>query len=540
MQQNCHNRVRCRGYVALGIAMLLFVLCVSPVYSQDIQYDSTSLIFHYRGNHEQYYMIGQFISTLGDINGDRYDDIAVSANDPYGTMIFYGGEFPDSTPDMFIVGQNAIPVDLTGDGIDDLVTSGIYYVVGVPFSVIYFYHGYGDSLASQPYDSLRKDTDNYGFGMGISANYVDTDSLADLLVIQPNTPGGPTLHYYSGCPAIDTIPEWTWKIADYSHYISGPYPMGFVDFDGDSILDIYVGLRFDKDPDSVSSFLVFLGPDFGENPDIIIGSSAELESQYPFAFLDNGAYVLGDVDGDGWEDLGLLHSNKPLIYHCGPAADTIYDYILAGEAKQMAAAGDVNGDGYNDLVCGRTRTADGAVDIYLGGDDWDTIPDLSIDRLDLPRTSIYQIGRRVGTAGDFNGDGYDDFMFSARTNLQEQFGDVFVIKGGSWLATDVNDDTEEPAYTPSDPFLLSCYPNPFNSTVSIEFTLSRGEAVTLTIYNVLGQVIATLLDGSVLDQGSHKASWGTTSEGIHYPSGVYFVRLVSATSSTHRKVLLLK
>jgi photosystem II stability/assembly factor-like uncharacterized protein len=69
--------------------------------------------------------------------------------------------------------------------------------------------------------------------------------------------------------------------------------------------------------------------------------------------------------------------------------------------------------------------------------------------------------------------------------------------------------------------LFQNYPNPFNPTTTIEFELPRASKVTLKIYNILGEEVATLLSGS-LNSGSHSIEWSRPA-GI--ASGIYFYRL---------------
>ena len=80
--------------------------------------------------------------------------------------------------------------------------------------------------------------------------------------------------------------------------------------------------------------------------------------------------------------------------------------------------------------------------------------------------------------------------------------------------------TEEPppAYT-----LRQNYPNPFNPTTTIEFELARPSIVTLKVYNLLGQEVATLLDREYMEDGPG----GVDFDGSGFASGVYFYRLIS-------------
>ncbi|MBL0175802.1 MAG: choice-of-anchor I family protein [Ignavibacteria bacterium] len=88
-------------------------------------------------------------------------------------------------------------------------------------------------------------------------------------------------------------------------------------------------------------------------------------------------------------------------------------------------------------------------------------------------------------------------------------------------------------------------PNPFNPSTSITYTIPASGAVTLTVYSMLGERVATLVDG-VLDAGAHHAVWnGANSSGARVPGGVYFYELRataadgSGTLLAGRKMILL-
>ena len=88
--------------------------------------------------------------------------------------------------------------------------------------------------------------------------------------------------------------------------------------------------------------------------------------------------------------------------------------------------------------------------------------------------------------------------------------------------------------------LMQNYPNPFNPTTQIAFTLPRAQKVTLSVYNILGQRVATLVDGMVV-AGTHVVTWNARDNfGIELPSGVYFYRLQAGGYSEARKMVLLK
>ncbi len=87
----------------------------------------------------------------------------------------------------------------------------------------------------------------------------------------------------------------------------------------------------------------------------------------------------------------------------------------------------------------------------------------------------------------------------------------------------------------SDVILFDNYPNPFNPTTTIEFSLSTADYVTLSIVDCLGREVATLISDN-LNSGRHTAHW----DAHHFSSGVYFYRLTAPGVNIVRKMLLEK
>jgi len=103
------------------------------------------------------------------------------------------------------------------------------------------------------------------------------------------------------------------------------------------------------------------------------------------------------------------------------------------------------------------------------------------------------------------------------------------------LVTKVDDDHHRFSTTGFQ--LLQNYPNPFNAATSIEFRLPHRSQVSLRIFNLHGEKVATLLDRKNFLAGNHKINWSTES----LPSGVYFYQLrVNDLFSETRKLILLK
>lgn len=86
--------------------------------------------------------------------------------------------------------------------------------------------------------------------------------------------------------------------------------------------------------------------------------------------------------------------------------------------------------------------------------------------------------------------------------------------------------------------LYQNYPNPFNPSTSIEFYLPKSSQVTLTIFNILGEKVTTLLLGK-LPAGKHRYIWDTSKHG-GIASGMYLYRLKSGEFIETRKMVLMK
>jgi hypothetical protein len=92
---------------------------------------------------------------------------------------------------------------------------------------------------------------------------------------------------------------------------------------------------------------------------------------------------------------------------------------------------------------------------------------------------------------------------------------------------------------PGEYHLAQNYPNPFNPSTEISFTLETGATVTLTVFNVLGQSVSTLVDG-YYPAGTHTVRWNADQSGSDVASGIYLYRLESDEISETRKMMLLK
>jgi flagellar hook assembly protein FlgD len=84
------------------------------------------------------------------------------------------------------------------------------------------------------------------------------------------------------------------------------------------------------------------------------------------------------------------------------------------------------------------------------------------------------------------------------------------------------------------------YPNPFNPTSAIGFSLPRRSHIELSVYNILGQRVTQLVNGT-LPAGEHVTEWdGNAADGRPAASGVYLYRLKTREFTETKKMLLLR
>ncbi|HZW39229.1 MAG TPA: CotH kinase family protein [Ignavibacteriaceae bacterium] len=88
-------------------------------------------------------------------------------------------------------------------------------------------------------------------------------------------------------------------------------------------------------------------------------------------------------------------------------------------------------------------------------------------------------------------------------------------------------------------YSLSTYPNPFNSTLTVEYTISSPSEVNFSVYNLLGEKIKEFNVGNVRE-GKYNFKWNTEAESLTIPSGIYFIKMDYNNRSLFKKIVLMK
>ncbi len=181
--------------------------------------------------------------------------------------------------------------------------------------------------------------------------------------------------------------------------------------------------------------------------DLLAGGEADLIFDSPVSGLQQfGQYVYhGDVNGDGYDDLLVTASRfneyqgRAYLYFGGTDMDTSADIIFTGEAvgdyfSEGGWLGDLNGDGHPDVILGALGHDNkrGRVYVCYGGPDIDAKADLTIDG----EPGIVSNFGRTCTSGDVNGDGYEDLFVGANRYSDDYTGRIYLYYGGESMDTD--------------------------------------------------------------------------------------------------------
>jgi len=384
---------------------------------------------------------GTAVAGAGDVNGDGYADVIVGApnfdnveTNEGRVFVYYGSASgPGSTPWTAESNQNSALFgsavtgggDFNADGFADIAVGAPYWDQGGSNNGrVFVYHGAASGLPAAPTRTLDQPTfrneAHYGQALAVVGD-VDGDRYSDLVVGEPNWLNaaiqyvGQASLYRGGAAGLGATPAWTATGTSGSEFGGAIAAAG--DLDDDGYGDWIVG----SPGYSAGLGRVYL---YHGAPTSSLGtltSSALPSTPAPGRF--GGALAAGDVDGDGFSDVlvgadafdgafvdegrALLFLGQPDAALLTPAMWMYQSNVYGAEFGQKTVyAGDVNGDGYPDIVVGTFNSN------YVYGF-YGTSTGLPSTRSWLYGSSgsSYSIGRAVAAAGDVNGDGYSDVVF---------------------------------------------------------------------------------------------------------------------------------
>ncbi|MBD3168907.1 MAG: T9SS type A sorting domain-containing protein [candidate division Zixibacteria bacterium] len=139
----------------------------------------------------------------------------------------------------------------------------------------------------------------------------------------------------------------------------------------------------------------------------------------------------------------------------------------------------------------------------------------------------------AGLIGEYSGvslkDGWANFVW---TDWRDGDQNTYAARIQTYDPTSVREDEE---ILPTQPILISNYPNPFNASTAINFNVPVESEIEISAFDVSGRKVAEIVSGEY-QPGSHSVNW----DAEELASGVYFVRLQTDDASSTRKVALIK
>ncbi|MBU4154396.1 MAG: integrin alpha, partial [Proteobacteria bacterium] len=431
---------------------------------------------------------GRAVSSAGDVNGDGFDDLIVGAyhgddggSDAGEAYVVFGGAGGFGTTD----GAGRQVLDLT------TLTSAQGFIIQ------------GDVAGDLAGRSVS------------SAGDVNGDGFDDLIVGAPNRidgdGAGEAYVVFGGAGGFGTADSSGRQVIDLASLSAS---QGFViqgdaggdqagtsvssagDVNGDGFDDLIVGAISGDDGGSYAgeAYVVFGGAGGFETVD---GSGRRVIDLTTFSasqgfiiqgdvgndFAGRSASSAGDVNGDGFDDLivgaiggddGGSYAGEAYVVFGGAGGFGIPDgagrqvidlttlsasqgFIIQGDEAgdragfSVSSAGDINGDGFDDLIVGAPFSDDGgsysgeAYVVFGGAGGFGTVDVSGRQVIDLTSLNasqgfiiqgdamIDQAGRSVSSAGDVNGDGFDDLMVGAigGDDGGNQAGEAYVVFGGA-------------------------------------------------------------------------------------------------------------
>jgi hypothetical protein len=469
--------------------------------------------------------LGGSLTGVGDQNDDGYDDVLVSARGDKKALLYLGGKMMDTNPAL--VFHRSEPYfahyvtnigDINNDGKTDFAISSI-------------------GVATYLYLGGRMDTNIYltlPTGRVAGVGDVNRDGYDDVLLSDESWSNytGKAWLYFGGNP-MDTFPDWSVQ-GDGARFWFGYSITGNGDLNKDGYSDFAIAGFRALESGTPAYVKIFLG---SRKVDTIPQLTIDARDTPK---IGRSIWFVNDLNGDGYDEFALEGGADTALYvfFGRDKLRTVPDLLLRGTgsyiADRITSVGDVNGDGYNDIITGNTAAWGGLGEVllYLGH------PGMN-GEFDVGWTGFtgewIGAGQAVAWCGDVNGDSLNDIMFSSYDpNFATRNGRVDIFGGDTSLIVRVNDNNLHDIL-PNNFQLHQNYPNPFNPSTTISYSLPNTEWISIKMYDMLGKEVMSLYEGR-----QTAGNYSLILDATDISTGVYFIRMSAGRFAQTTKLIYAK
>jgi hypothetical protein len=383
--------------------------------------------------------VGAVVADAGDIDGDGHDDVLISApgTDPAApgrTLAAYGSEAgigsAHTVYQTFVFGRTVAGAgDINGDGYADIIIGNPNHTNTGNGGEARIYYGSPTGLDSINYVTLTEPNNGSLFGIAVSgATDLNGDHYADIVIGAPkykvgNEARGAAFVYYGSVNGLITTPKiLPGKTINAS---MGAAVAGLGDSNGDGFDDLIVGAPTTNTAATEGGVAwIYYGSANG-----VDNSTTYFKNDNAYAHFGASVAAAGDVNGDALFDAvigipgyGLSKEGAAVVYRGQPGGfqETLKSFYSgsgpnAAFGTSVSGAGDLNGDGYSDVVVGSPGYNSPTVQVgafnvipgnYYGASGTGTVTGWAA----IGVVTMDQMGTSVSGAGDVNGDGFSDII----------------------------------------------------------------------------------------------------------------------------------